>query len=250
MFPYKMGSESCKELARALNAKTHAKTIRVHPSGNYRPRNGDTIINWGSSREPSWRYNDIINRPASVAVAVNKLLTLEALSRAEIAVIPYTTHLEDARSWPMIVERHTLTGHSGEGIIFHLPDDLDEAPLYTKFLSPSNEYRVHVFRGHVIDYTKKMRRTEDGYVSRMEDEFIRNRASGWEYIRDVAPRESVETLAIAAVQALGLDFGAVDIIRHKRKNYVLEIGTAPGLSPRGLEAYADAILELQHESRS
>lgn len=244
LYPYKMGSESCRELARSLNAKTNVKILRVRPNGRYRPRTNDAIINWGNSHEPGWRYTDIINRPRAVSVAANKLLTLEALRNIGASHVPFTRERSVAVEWPMVVERHTLTGHSGAGIIINPNTAFSNAPLYTKLLTPSHEYRVHVFKGTVIDYTKKMKRTEDGLVSRMEDEYVKNRAGGWEYLRDVEPRESVKELAIAAVEALGLDFGAVDIIRHKRKNYVLEVGTAPGLSPRGLEAYSDAIIDL------
>ena len=49
---------------------------------------------------------------------------------------------------------------------------------------------------------------------------------------------------IDTVEALGLDFGSVDIIRSNKTNYVLEVGTACGLSPYGVECYADAILAL------
>jgi len=49
-------------------------------------------------------------------------------------------------------------------------------------------------------------------------------------------------VALAAVSALGLDFGAVDIIynEHENQYYVLEVNTAPGLEGTTVEKYAEA----------
>jgi len=46
---------------------------------------------------------------------------------------------------------------------------------------------------------------------------------------------------LASVMALGLDFGAVDIVYNENDNkaYVLEINTAPGLSGTTLEKYVE-----------
>lgn len=244
LFPYKMGSESCRDLSRSLTEKYHGKVLRVRANGRYRPHPSDTIINWGNSNAPIWASNNILNLYGHVTTAVNKLSALKALQEAGVSVVPFTTRRSEAVEWPMIVERHKLTGHSGEGIIINPNTGFSDAPLYTKLLAPAHEYRVHVFKGRVIDYTKKLKETEGGgYTSRIDGEYVKNFDNGWEYLRGVRPRDSVKELAIEAVEALGLDFGAVDIIRHKKKNYVLEVGTAPGLSPRGIEAYTEAILE-------
>ena len=50
----------------------------------------------------------------------------------------------------------------------------------------------------------------------------------------------------AAIKALGLDFGAVDIIYNEAEDqhYVLEVNTAPGLEGTTLQKYTEAILEM------
>jgi D-alanine-D-alanine ligase-like ATP-grasp enzyme len=49
------------------------------------------------------------------------------------------------------------------------------------------------------------------------------------------------------VYALGLDFGAVDILRDDEgKWYVLEINTAPGIADQSAVTMGDAIRELAH----
>lgn len=137
-----------------------------------------------------------------------------------------------------------------------LDDVIDElpaipaAPLYTLGIVNDGEYRVHVFRGDVILYQKKSRRVgEDGQVEVAEGERadIRNLASNWIYrTGNLEPLERVEDLAVEAVDALGLDFGAVDIIKDTDGNvYVLEVNTAAGLgNADSLEAYTNAFNNL------
>jgi hypothetical protein len=51
----------------------------------------------------------------------------------------------------------------------------------------------------------------------------------------------VTQLAIKAVQALGLDFGAVDVVFADGKASVLEVNSAPGLKGQTLVSYANAV---------
>lgn len=136
-----------------------------------------------------------------------------------------------------------------DDIIDELPN-IPQAPLYTLCIQNDGEYRVHVFQGDVILYQKKSRRVgEDGEVEVAEgaDTDVRNLASNWIYrTGNLEPLERVEDLAIEAIEALGLDFGAVDIIKDEEGNvYVLEVNCAPGLgNADSLEAYTNAFNNL------
>lgn len=149
-----------------------------------------------------------------------------------------------------VVCRTLLRGHSGRGIV--IADDVSElvqAPLYTQYIKKQSEYRVHVFFGEVIDIQKKMRRsdTPDSEV----DWRVRNHSNGFVYGRDeVRLPDGAQQLCIEAVSALGLDFGAVDIIHnaHYDEYYVLEVNTAPGLSGTTLEVYTDAFIKKLEDS--
>jgi glutathione synthase/RimK-type ligase-like ATP-grasp enzyme len=117
----------------------------------------------------------------------------------------------------------------GKGIVLATSlRSIVNAPLYTKQLAIKGEYRVHVFNGEVIDYQKKRKREEaieNGDIA----EDIRNINNGWVY-------------SIRATRALGLNFGAVDIIRDiNRRSYILEVNTAPGLEGLTLVNYTNAI---------
>jgi len=64
------------------------------------------------------------------------------------------------------------------------------------------------------------------------------------FCRDgIAPCTVRNSISIAAVDALCLDFGAVDIIynEHEDKYYVLEVNSAPGLEGTTLEKYVEAL---------
>lgn len=240
IYPYKLASASSKQIAEALRNTHGRKTIRVYPDRKYRPSGDDIIINWGNAHRPEWKYANILNKPEAVALAVNKLVTFKKLEEQGVRTVPFTTDREVANEWRTIFERHALNGHSGAGIKVTTRGNVGVAPLYTKGLLPCEEYRVHVFKGEVIDYSKKVKH-EGGDLIESNDELVKNKAAGWEFLRDVKQREGVCKRALEAVAALGLDFGSVDVIRHDNKSYVLEVGTAAGLSPRGVEIYAAKI---------
>lgn len=254
LYPYNGGSESAKDLAELLDI------IRVKPDGNYVPKIGHKIIGWGASKVPTWmdvatrRNVTILNRPSAVTIASNKLSAFVALKSAGIRIPEFTTNFAEAQRWlnnyNVVVERHELRGNSGDGIrIVTLSDDemesqLQYAPLYTKFIPKTAEFRVHVFRGQVIDYIEKKKQLEinrDGTFNK----YISSINCGWVFSRtNVRDIPEVRTLALKAVSALGLDFGAVDIVYADGLPYVLEVNTAPGLSGITLVKYANAFRQF------
>lgn len=246
VWPYKLGSVGAKELAAALGTK------RVRTVGKYRPRMGDLVINWGNARVPAWPYAHgvvMLNIPRSVNIAGNKLNALLCMRQANVSVPKFAVTRDDLLQQlggfkPMVL-RHVLRGTAGEGAQYvETEQQLNEAviaPLYVEYIKKTAEYRVHVFGGKVIDYAKKVKRR--GVENNAK---IRNLHNGWVFARnDVALIAEVEEQAVAAVTALGLDFGAVDVIwNQKRGAYVLEVNTAPGLQGTTIKSYANAIRRL------
>jgi glutathione synthase/RimK-type ligase-like ATP-grasp enzyme len=250
LLPYKGASQSAKDLAQLLNV------MRVKPDGNYVPKVGHTVVSWGYSGTPAWigraqaRGVRILNKPGSVNVAANKLSALNALSTAGVSVPEFTTDANVARRWVnsggTVVERHELRGNSGAGIrIVNLDDDsmpsiVHPAPLYTKFIPKTAEFRVHVFNGQVIDYIEKKRQLAENRGENF-NKYVSSIHQGWVFSRtNIRDIPEVRELAVRAVRALGLDFGAVDIIYHEGRAFVLEVNTSPGLSGVTLVKYANA----------
>jgi glutathione synthase/RimK-type ligase-like ATP-grasp enzyme len=239
IFPYKAGSMSAKRLARSLGV------LRVRPT--YNAKRKDVIVNWGSSTPPHFRWMEQdLNKPHAIALASNKLETFREFRSHSFTNVPdWTTNPEEAQHWLDLglktYCRRLLSSHSGNGIIIcNDGDKLVSAPLYTLHTKHKDEYRVHVFKGEVLDVQKKKKR--NGFVGSSTG--IRNYSSGWVYARsDVAIPDMLCSIAIQAVNLLGLDFGAVDI-GHRlidNKFFVFEVNTAPGLEGTTLDKYSKAI---------
>lgn len=253
ILPYKNGSKSVAALKEAL-VGVEIKLENSRFKGHARKK----VVNWGSSTpHPEAAKCQVLNSFDAVKRAANKLIAFDTMKAVmpeaiERNIIPfYTTDKEKAAAWMrgkegrQIVERHKLNGHSGEGIrIIEDADALSDAPLYVEYVPKTQEYRVHVFQGNVIDIQRKARKKD------VPDEDVnwkvRNLDGGFIYARDFAPEDLPADLtakAKATVDALGLDFGAVDIVfnKQRKKSYVLEVNTAPGLQGQTLDAYVAAL---------
>ena len=101
------------------------------------------------------------------------------------------------------------------------------------------EFRVHSFKGRSIRAGMKVHRP--GIA--IPHEWIRSWDGGWRISYDGASvRQRHRDIAHAAIEALGLDFGAVDIAERRDGNvFVLEVNRAPGLEGGTITVYANAI---------
>jgi predicted ATP-grasp superfamily ATP-dependent carboligase len=270
-YPYNLGSEGLSQLQANLNVVQRGMALRVAgDSSSYSPRGNHLVVNWGSASNPfTWTFpEDGLNKPQAVNVAGNKLLTFQRLQEAGIPIPEFTTNGFEAGEWASsghtLLIRHQLRGHSGEGIEIYRPEYWGGgsgnnpvwkrfnrgAPLYVKYKKKKNEYRVHVFNGQVLFVQEKRRERERERTA--DESLVRSHANGWVFCREGinynTPEQSMELheVAINAVSALGLDFGAVDIIYNAREDqhYVLEVNTAPGLQGESLTDYTNAFLGL------
>lgn len=242
--PYKIESTSAKLLAKALEVK------RIKgDSKTFKPKN-KLILNWGNSTEPNWLSLNWINYPSCVAVASNKLATFEAL-QGIVSTPDWATDHQQAVQWALeghtIVVRHTLTGHSGQGIqLCQSNEEIPLAPLYVKYKKKAKEFRVHVFNDETIDIQEK-RKDKDNLDPNYK---IRSHANGWIFCREnIVEPEDLRATTITTIKELGLTFGAVDVIFNQKENkcYILEVNTAPGLEGITLEKYTDAILKYKNK---
>ncbi len=249
IYPYRMGSSSARALSNSLR---DLRCMQVHSNKRYKYFRNHKIINWGNSENPNWNTSiiDWVNKPANVAVAQDKLLSLQQLGNAEISVPPFTTSRETAQRWiandHVIFARTMLRGSQGRGIrVIKTHLDMINAPLYTSEIK-GPEYRIHIFNGELLDYQRKRRRQEF-HNNNVELPYVKNLENGYVYCREnLAHIQENIDMAINAVHALGLEFGAVDIIRDKiaRHSFVLEVNTAPGLEGTTLQKYSNKIREI------
>jgi glutathione synthase/RimK-type ligase-like ATP-grasp enzyme len=256
IIPYKMGSRGATALADALGIRK----VR-HNSDTYRHRQGTVLVNWGNTNPVTFNHdaNDLLNPPENVRNASNKLTAFDLFRRGEVPTVEWTTSREQALTWvddgATVFARTSLAGHSGEGIVVMSPDNDENdvnAPLYTKYKKKANEYRVHIFGGTEIAIQEK-KRANDAEIEG-DAALIRSHQHGWNFCRDnlsIRTREMglqlhrLIEVAEQAISALGLDFGAVDIIYNSRDDqfYVLEVNTAVGLEGQTLTDYVNAITD-------
>jgi len=258
--PYNGASEGAKTLTAALGGK------RILTGGRsaFKYSKGKTVINWGSSEYHVGKDVPMLNPPAAVAKASNKLTFFQSLKGSSTRIVPFTTDVEEVQEWlnagSVVCARTKLTGHSGEGLVI-LGDkevDIASAKLYTKYVKKAREYRVHVVDGKVIRVQKKILRPElTERIRDPKDEFskddvnweVRNHGNGFVYVTDGVEEDcpkDVLSQARSAICRTGLDFGAVDVIwsNKKQQAFVLEINCAPGLEGGTTTAYVDAFQAL------
>ena len=251
-------SDGARALQQALDV-LGVSTSRVRVTGAARTFRRFNV-KWGCFPLTVTNYAGPMINGTSGEVSLNKLLCFQALAAAGIPVPQFTAEQEVARRWcaegcRRIYERHSLRGSEGEGIRIvgeGGEDNLTPAPLYTKgMFGRRREYRVHVFSvgdvRRIFVQQKRRRTTGINPADNAPASTIRNLANGWIFAHNdvVAPRQATIDAAVASITALGLNFGAVDMIEMDRAtdggSVVLEVNCAPGLQGGTLDFYANAI---------
>jgi hypothetical protein len=252
LLPYKAGSVSARTLARATGL------LRLRGRTRFAPRATDLIINWGSRTYPNSEFNIhgtapvFLNHPQAVYYARDKRETFRLLTEGSVPTLEWTVDIAEAARWfsegHVVMQRNTATGQGGVGIVVCDPtltvkvEPDGQGVLWTKYFKKRSEYRVHVWGNDILDLQEKRKRRGAEACPR-----IRSHSNGWVFAREgVAVPACVGQAAVAAVRALGLDFGAVDIgyNAHYDRAAVFEVNTAPGIEGTTLEKYASKIKEL------
>lgn len=252
ILPYRKGSKSVEFLYRGLE-DLNVKMIRMENS-KYRSREGDVVINWGNSQsELDFSKATVLNPPENLGYVTNKLNFFRRFDDVDPEIRPrlpeWTQDSDVVASWvgegKTVFARTKLTGHSGEGIVPITPEEgydpsnFKRNTLYTKYVKKKSEYRLHFFRGEIVDVQRKARRHDVADPNWL----IRSHDNGFVYSRNDVGEvpEDVTHQATLAIQALNLDFGAIDVIYNKLHNEatVLEVNTACGLEGTTAQLYVD-----------
>ena len=243
VWPYKGGSNAATGLADALGGRLIKRT-----NSRYRRQLRDFVINWGSTSPID--YGPVVNHYNAVRLATSKMDTFRVLADAGVQVPAWTKDHKQACEWAergRILGRDLDKGSQGKGItVYERGAVVGEHLFYVRYMQKEREFRVHVVKGTVIFVQEKLKKKEVGDVG---NKYVRSHRYGWcfafKHLDDKPAPKAVLDIGVAAVRALGLDFGAVDIAWSERSGAtVLEVNTAPGIEESSLVAYADAFQRL------
>jgi hypothetical protein len=218
-------------LAEALGAE-HGTTC---------PAPTDVLIRWGSRVGPDGAHQRRINNVSAIAAASDKLGSLSKLREAGVRVPDFSTDPTELE-FPFLGRKRSHA--RGTDVVLCLQaGDYKRRPrdYYVQYVPTLREFRVHVVGDEVIRVQGKFLDHPELAVP-----WIRNHAHGYRFR---APRRRLNRgrleQAVLAVKALGLDFGAVDLlIGDDGQTYVLEVNTAPSCSPLTGGAYIAAFQRL------
>lgn len=237
------GSDGAWALHKTLNIRTIKGDQGIIPGFD-----NVNLVVWGCSVPPvgMLRVRRVLNPHAAIPNATNKIRCLRLLGAAGVPHLRFTTFPQVAQGWldesKVVLARLKVASSKGQGIVkMTKQEDMVVAPLYTLFEESTSEWRVHAFKdGHTLIAKKALREGQEE-----ENLPLRNHGDRYTFkYKDIAVDPKVRETAVEAIQALGLDFGGVDMLYHKPtgKATVIEVNTAPGLDHSvPLEWYAERL---------
>lgn len=235
-----------------ITAKRLAKRIGCRQSYSFVPRKKHFLINYGST----YSYSNM-----NANIITNKIKAQKLLEENDILMPKLWLRGDEIseNSFPLLARKAI---HSrGKDIIYvkdrenlKLIHDTEIKLGYrlydflTEYINKSSEYRVHILR-NIYDKTLystmvnvKIKKEENA------DPIVRNKDGGWKQISyENDFYNDLINLGQKCIEILNYDFGAVDIIRKKKKLYVLEVNSAPGLEPRKIDIYANYFVEMYNK---
>jgi len=221
-------------------SKPSAALIAEQDPGFSLNRGRDGDINWGRSRAHTRLNPDTRN-------ATNKRVMRELFKEHGVPMPKLwdTTDLRGVR-WPLVgrPDKHT----KGRGFwLCNSKEDVEKAKRGTRrkmaathfmrFVQSDHEFRVHIFKGKSIRISEK--------------KFFEDEGGKRDYttIKPTSNIKHVRRAAKKAVKALGLDFGAVDVLATDDECWVLEVNTAPGLGGTMPKVWAETFTKWYERTR-
>lgn len=197
------------------------------------------LIRWGSSTPIEGDYFEL-NTQEAVARTTDKLEMIRTLLNAEGVNTP-----------PCSLSSNIVVTGSTNVYIRDRQDNVRYTSIlnwangdkyYTMDVPKNREFRVHIFNGRTIGiYEKIPNNPTDPMWKNDNTTFRRIDQSDGRVMRHL---RGLRPMSRAAVSALGLVFGGVDVIKSTDgQYYVTEVNSSPALNDPNLERWADEIAE-------
>jgi hypothetical protein len=191
-------------------------------------------------------HNDLPTLNAEAGTK-DKLQELMALKRGGIPTVPFSRQAADLQA-PVFGRRlHHTRGN--DIMVYNVRPLLrgdHRSDYYTQLIPKRTEYRVWAFQGKCLATYEKILAYpgKNGRGGRSREVWNWWNGYAYQFIRPEDIEADVKELGVEAVKAVGLDFGAVDIILGTNgRLYALEVNSAPGTEGRrqGLTSLVNCI---------
>jgi carbamoylphosphate synthase large subunit len=266
------GVYSGRALRKMLASLHKGRVIGGYPNrfaSTLRKNTPDCVINLGTTGEISYK-GKIVNPRDMVRSASNKRAARIAFQEADVPAPQLFLRGSDVTKAELPVIGRTSYHNKGKGFWFcktlaEVQRAVERgATHFLEFVPKTREYRVHAFCKKKA-FGKEDRKADD-YASVKLVEKVwqgkdkpdpkkvqKNHEFGWVFLGQQDRREEeldvVRFAAKQAMAALGLDFGAVDVMYKimDKRPYVLEVNSTPSLADETAdtcEVYAKRILSM------
>lgn len=259
---YKNGSRSAKKIKTLLRQRIVDCWTR-----QLSPKNPQSlVINWGNSAFQYPIPENVVNHPAAVGKMTNKIRFFEATEGSK-DVLEWTKNKEVALKWATpVFARTKIEASGGKGIIVFDPETdeaatLPSAPLYTRYVPKTHEYRLHLARSLKGKKFQCLLAQRKVFVKTPErpsplDWKVRSHDNGFIFQRqpemDRIPVPVMDSACrVMSTYFPDLHFVALDVMYHQKRNqaWVIEGNTAPGLENASVSVYADYFQALEKEHK-
>lgn len=193
-------------------------------------RGSEGSINWGRNRANTRLNPDISN-------VTNKRLMRELFAEHDVPT-PKLMRAEGTWTFPVIgrPDRHSrgrgfwkCNNYQDVQRAMRGTRKKKAATHFMEFVEAPREYRVHIFKGKSIRISEKAHTAFHEYTT----------------IKPTHNVKHVRKAAKQALEAVGLDFGAVDVLANDTECWVLEVNSAPGLGGTMPQLYVDTFAKWE-----
>jgi glutathione synthase/RimK-type ligase-like ATP-grasp enzyme len=192
------------------------------------------VVRWGNRTNINMQNCVVYNKGEAIGNASNKKLTRELLKKAEVLIPKMVTPQNIAKEDYPIIARPSYHEKGQNFVILKTPEEFkshygknaSRGWYYSQFIPKNREIRIHCAHGKVLAVSEKAKPKDPKQVVWNFDVVGEPwKTVPWgEYVAVWCQR------ALKAVQTLGLDFGAVDLIIKDKTAYVLEVNTSSGIA--------------------
>lgn len=207
------------------------------------------VVNYGYGDNPDGL--PILNENAG---RLNKYQELVRLDDNGVTTIPFSQSAADLE--PPIFGRKLHHTQGKDIFVYQVRPLLRGDRLsdyYTEKINKKAEFRVWVFREKFLAcYEKKLTYPErNGRRGRNKDIWNWGNGYAYEFRRPEDTTNPLKQIGIDAVQALDLDFGAVDVVQdHAGFYYVLEVNTAPGTQGAARQGVTNLVNQIERWAKA